>query len=155
MNKIEFAENEAKQNATFHIANADALAKESNLLLNIVISGAGGSLVYFINLAEKQTSNWIQIGTACISSYLFITAAIILWKCLLIRPIYPPANEPKNLLHETKTIDEIRLDELTNRQSCIDENRIRNDEVGYWINKCRGMLVATPLIFLFGVLVAC
>ena len=154
MNNIEFIENEAKQNANFHISNAEALAKESNFLLNIVISGAGGSLVYFINLVEKKAIFWLQVGTASISIYLFITAAIILWKCLLIRPIYPPANEPKNLQHETETMEKIRFAELKNRQSCIDKNRIRNDEVGYWINKCRGMLVATPMIFLLGALVA-
>ena len=154
MNKIEFAENEAEKNASFHISNADALARESNLLLNIIISGAAGSLAYFINLAQKESSVWLQVGTCFISIYLFLVAALILWKCLLIRPIYPPANEPKNLLHETADIDTIRLAELSNRQACIDENRVRNDEVGFWINRCRGMLVATPIIFLFGALVA-
>ena len=154
MNKIEFAENEAKQNAAFHITNADSLAKESNVLLNIVISGAGGSLVYFINLAEKQAVGWLQLGTCFISVYLFLVAALILWKCLLIRPIYPPANEPKNLIPEKMDIDEIRLAELMNRQECIDENRIRNDEVGYWINKCRSLLIATPISFLVGAFLA-
>ena len=69
-------------------------------------------------------------------------------KCLRVRPIYPPANEPKNLMQEGFSIEQIRKAEMKARQVCIDANRDRNDEVGFWLNTCRGMAAATPIIFL-------
>lgn len=150
MEKLDFAEAAAKANADFHLACADVLARESNALLNGMLAGAAGALAYFVMLADKGAATWLRFGIAAAVIYLFVGAALVLWKCLRVRPIYPPTNEPKNLVPEEFDLDSIRRSELKNRQACIDLNRDRNDLVGMWLNRCRAAAVATPLIFLVG-----
>jgi hypothetical protein len=67
---LDFVESAAKENAAFHIANADALAKESNTLLNLLLAGAGGSVAYFVNLVGKGAPLWQQAGIGAASAYL-------------------------------------------------------------------------------------
>lgn len=155
MEQLDYVEAAAKENAAFHISNADALARESNMLLNILLGGAAGSLAYVVTLAEKGAALWLKAGVAAISAYLFIVAGILLLKCLRVRPIFPATNEPKNLLPEGFDLDSVRRAELKNRQACIDANRDRNDSVGMWINRCRALATATPIIFTVAALAVC
>jgi hypothetical protein len=145
---LDFFEAEAKENAAFHLANAEALLREGNTFLNLLLAGAGGSLALMVTLAEKSAPTWQTGGVGATSGYLFLLSALLLLKCLWVRPIYPPANEPKNLMQDGFEIEQIRKVEMRNRQACIDANRDRNDEVGLWLNRCRAMAAATPLIFL-------
>lgn len=146
--ELDFFEAEAKENAAFHITCAETLMREANTFLNLLLAGAGGALALMVTLAEKLAPTWQTFGTAAISVYLFLLVGLLLLKCLRVRPIYPPANEPKNLMQEDFSIEQIRKAEMKARQFCIDANRHRNDEVGLWLNRCRGMTAATPLIFL-------
>ncbi len=147
MDKLDFVEAAAKTNAEFHLACADALAKESNFLLTIVLAGAGASFGYAINLAEKSAPQWLLCGLGTVSIYLFAVAALTTWKCLWAREIFPPSNEPKNLNHDDLDANAIRRAELKNRQKCIDLNRDRNDKVGFWLNQSRLLTAATPVVF--------
>jgi hypothetical protein len=146
--ELDFFEAEAKENAAFHIACAETLMREANTFLNLLLAGAGGALALMVTLAEKLAPTWQIFGTAATSAYLFLLAGLLLLKCLRVRPIYPPANEPKNLMQDGFSLEQIRRAEMKARQTCIDINRIRNDAVGLWLNRCRGMTAATPLIFL-------
>ena len=146
--ELDFFEAEAKENAGFHIACAETLMREANMFLNLLLAGAGGGLALTITLAEKLAPAWQTVATGATSGYLFLLAGLLLMKCLRVRPIYPPANEPKNLMQEGFSIEQIRKAEMKARQVCIDANRDRNDEVGFWLNTCRGMAAATPIIFL-------
>lgn len=144
---LDWLESEARANAAFHIASADALCKESNTLLNILLGGAGGSLAYMANLSAKAAANWQIFGFGSTSVFLFIVAGLTVWKCLRVRPIMPPANEPIHLMRDGFDADAIRYSELKNKQACIDLNRARNDDVGFWLNLCRGLAACTPIIF--------
>lgn len=147
MEIIDYAEAAAKENAAFHIANADALSRESNTLLNMLLAGAAGALAYLVTLTDKGSAIWLKAGMGATATYLFIVAAALLYKCLRIRPIWPPANEPKNLTPDGFDAESIRRSDLKNRQACIDANRDRNDSVGMWLNRCRAMATATPIVF--------
>ena len=147
MEIIDFAESEAKANAAFHIANSDALAREGNTLLNLLLAGAGGSVAYLVNLAGKSSLFWQQTGIGAAAVYLFIVAALLLWKCLWVRPIWPPSNEPGNFPLDGYDLDAIRRVEMRNRQTCITANVGRNDAVGMWLNRCRALAAATPIVF--------
>lgn len=153
MEILDYAEAAAKDNAAFHIANADALARESNALMNMLLAGAGGALAYLVTLTDKGAALWLRAGMAVTVAYLVIVAATLLYKCLRIRPIWPPANEPKNLIQDGFEVELVRLAELKNRQTCIDANRDRNDSVGMWLNRCRAMATATPVVFVVAALV--
>ena len=154
MEKLDFIEAEAKANVAFHLACAEALAKESNILLTVLLTGAGASLGYVINLVEKDAPQWLLYGLGAVSVYLFTIAALTTWKCLWARLIYPPANEPKNLCQDDLDADTIRRGELKNRQTCIDMNKDRNEGVGSWLNWCRLLAAATPIVFAAAALAA-
>lgn len=62
MEKLDFIEAEAKANVAFHLACAEALAKESNTLLTVLLTGAGASLGFAINLVEKGALQWLLWG---------------------------------------------------------------------------------------------
>jgi hypothetical protein len=155
MEILDYAEASAKENASFHIANADALTRESNVLMNMLLAASAGSLAYFVTLTEKGAVLWLKVGVGATTAYLFAIAATLLYKCLRIRPIWPPANEPKNLILEGCDADSVRRAELKNRQACIDLNRDRNDTVGMWLNRCRAMSTGTPIVFAVAALAAC
>lgn len=94
------------------------------------------------------------VGLGLVSVYLFGIAALTTWKCLWVRDLYPPANEPKNLDQGKLGTDAVRRAELTNRQTCIDMNRERNEGVGLWLNRCRILAAATPIVFAAAALAA-
>ena len=145
---LDFIEAEAKENAAFHLACTETLMREANTFLNLLLAGAGGGLALMVSLAEKSAPLWQSVGTASVSVYLFLLSVFLLFKCLRVRPVYPPANEPKNLMQDGFDLDQIRRVEMKNRQACIDANRDRNDEVGLWLNRLRAMTAGTPIIFL-------
>lgn len=151
---LDYTESEARNNAEFHIACAETLMRESNTLLTLLLGGAGGALALLAALNEKAASLWLQIGVGFASAYLFGVAALLVWKCLYVRPIYPSANEPKNLLMDGFDLVAIRKVELRNKQACIEHNRDRNDSVGKWLNICRGCAALTPLAFSVAAVVA-
>jgi hypothetical protein len=115
--------------------------------LNLLLAGAGGSVAYFVNLVGKGAPLWQQAGIGAASAYLFVVAAIVLWRCLRIGPLWPPSNEPANFPMQGFSIDSIRAVELRNKQACIAANMQRNDFVGAWLNRCRKLAVATPIVF--------
>lgn len=144
---LDYIEKEAKENAAFHLSNADSLIKESNALLNLLLAGAGGSLGLMITLAQKSAPHWQTWSVGAVSAYLFLLAGLLLYQCLWIKPLYPPANEPCNLMQEGFDVYQIRRADLQNKQACIDLNRERNDAVGLWLNQCRAMAACVPIVF--------
>jgi hypothetical protein len=147
MINLDFVEVQAEKNAAFHLSCAEALAKEANVLLTILLAGGGASFWYTVKLLVAGTTPWLLCGVSSIAVYLFFLSGLLTWKCLWAREMYPPANEPQNLTNEELELDEIRRLDLRNRQACIDLNRERNDSVGLWLNRCRIAIAATPLIF--------
>lgn len=145
---LDFIEGEARSNAAFHITNADNLSKESNTLLNLLLAGAGGSLAFVAALLQKATPvpSWQTWAVGAAAAYLFAISALLVWKCLWIRPIWPSANEPKNFPLSGYTVEELRQFDLENKQQCCDNNRIRNEQVGAWLNGCRALAASTPIV---------
>lgn len=143
---IDYIESEAKANAAFHIACSDALAKEANTLLNFLLAGAGGLAAYGVSIVGKVVPVWLPVSVGAASASLFVVAGVTLLKCLLVRPIWPPANEPGNYPTEGFEVDDVRIADLATRQACIDENRVRNDSVGMWLNRCRALAAFSPIV---------
>lgn len=153
---LDFIETEARANAAFHITNADNLTKESNTLLNLLLAGAGGSLALAAGLLQKTTPvpMWQVWSAGAASAYLFALAGLVIWRCLWVQDIWPPANEPKNFPLTGYTADELREFDLHNKQACSDQNRERNEKVGVWLNKCRAFSAGTPLVIALAAVVA-
>lgn len=156
MEQLDFAERAGAENMKFHLANADALLKESNSTLLLVVA-AGTALLSF----ATGTSGWEPKAIAAFSGgvWLYIVGALIVAMCLRVRAIEAPTNEPINLLHPEHELDDIRRVELQNLQARITANARRNDTVGAWLNRARFAAVTVPLVlavaFLAGHLVGC
>jgi len=145
---LDYIENEARVNAAFHIANADSLTKESNTLLNLLLAGAGGALALLVSLLQKTTPapTWQLWAVGAAAVYLFALAGLVVRKCLWVQDIWPPANDPRNFPLTGYSLDQIRQFDLENKQRCCDSNRLRNEGVGIWLNRCRSLAAATPLV---------
>lgn len=153
---LDYIEAEAKANAAFHITNADNLTKESNTLLNLLLAGAGGSLALLVGLVQKSTPVpiWQISAVASAATYLFLISGLVIWRCLWVQNIWPPANEPKNFPLTGHTVEEIRQGDIKNKQTCIALNNARNEAVGLWLNRSRSLAAATPLVTALGAVLA-
>jgi len=152
---IEYAEQEAKILAAFQIECADALERAGTTLLNILLSGAGGGLALAISLYGKNEAQWLIVGTFSTSFYLFCLCAFLTYKCLWSRGIRPLGNQPNNIYNDYyKNIDITKFKSLnlSTRQLTIEENRERNDQMGFWLNSVRVMASITPMIMIISYL---
>lgn len=149
-------EDAARANAAFQLSCADALERQGSAFLNLALAGAGAALGYAVNLAEKHAPVWQSAGVSAVSLWLFLVAATALFGVLWARPLYGPANDPENLeAARGMELAEAQRFELKNRQFCIDANRARNDSVGRWLNICRALAAATPVVFLLVAAAVC
>lgn len=150
---LDFVERHAEQNIAFHLANADALRHEANVLLTVLLSGAGGALGLAAGTGGIERMSAIGLGVAGV--YLFGVAALVVECCLKIRELQPPANEPAKLLSlADQSLEGVRHGELLNMQDRIDLIVKRNAFVGAWLNISRRLATATPIIFIAAVAAA-
>lgn len=152
---VKWVEDQALLVSAFQERVIDALEKQAASLLNLLLAGAGGALAYAVNLAEKHAAAWQSVGVAAVSVWLFFVAALVLWRAMWSREIYPPANDPGNLvLVSEMDLTKVRVLDLKNHQAGIAANRVRNDVVGRWLNTCRLLAAGTPIVFVMSALVA-
>jgi len=143
---LSFAESQGRANMDFHLFNADHLNKEANTLLAVLLAGAGGGLALAVSSAKDATILWPTYAIAAGSLYLFAVAALTVWKCLHIKDIEAPANEPGNLFPHDATALMVRRAELRNLQVRIRANIERNRQTSMWLNISRYLATATPVI---------
>jgi len=153
MEKLDFFEAAARTNAAYHIASAEYLTKEANATLLLLLSGAAGALAYAVSLYDKGIM-WAAVGMAVAGLYLFALSGVLVFGCLLLRDLYPPANEPGILMAVDWTLDEMRRAELESQQRCIERNRLRNGFVASWLQRVRIAIPAVSLVFILAAGVA-
>ena len=148
---LEFCFKEGKENIRFHLEKTEHLARDSTITLNFIISFGGASLFGLVNFIGDGRYN-IAVGLGILILYLLGVALLLVKKCLSIRPIAPPANDPKNLFKIQIDLnrlrqDQIMVDELEGLDSRIQYNAKRNAETGKWLNRVKYMIFASPFIF--------
>lgn len=153
---VKWVEENGRLVSAFQERVVDALERQAAAFLNLLLAGAGGSLAYAVNLAEKQAAPWQQWGMAAVAIWLFAVAAVVLWRAMWSREIYGPGNDPDNL-RAAYELDEIqaRVWALEHHQVGISANRARNDAVGRALNQCRFLAALTPVIFGMAAWAAC
>ena len=148
---VKWVEENGRLVSAFQERVVDALERQAAAFLNLLLAGAGGSLAYAVNLAEKQAALWQQWGMVAVSLWLFVVAALVLWRAMWSREMYGPANDPINLIAAyTLDVTQARVFGLEHHQAGISANRARNDAVGRALNQCRLMAAATPIWFVVG-----
>lgn len=149
---LDYVEREGRVNAEFHIKCADDLFRSANILLAVLLSGAGGASALFVSLLSDDAIFWLQCATAASSVYLFVLSGLLVTLCISPREIYAPANEPGNIYDKAIRrygIDKIREFNIRRRQDAIDKNIMRNDITATWLNRVQTSACVTPVVFIF------
>lgn len=147
---LDYAEREGKINAEFHIRCTNDLFRSASSLLLVLLSGAGGGIALFMSLHHQQVDTALLYALVAASVYLFLVCGVLSNRCLMAKDIYPPANEPGNILHDKVTrlgVHRIREFNLEHLQSGITFNIKRNERTGEWLNKMQIASCLTPLVF--------
>lgn len=151
---LDWVEKAGMENIRFRLQITETLAKEAQTTLTVLLAGMGASLAYAIKgLESAEGMSAATSGAACLSVWLMIGAAVLIVQCIMTAPLYPPANEPKNLYQKNYALDKLREFELLNMQASIDAIVARNHRVAAWLDRVRIWATASPLVFTLWVLV--
>lgn len=151
---LDWVEKNALENLRARLQNAEVLAKEASSALTLALAGVGGGLAYGIKALESgplvpwAMALWVAVA------WLAICAGLVLVRCIQTRELELPTNSPRNLWQPKFGVDALREVELDNIQGRIDRTAERNQQVAYWLDRCRLMLVATPAVYLAAFLCA-
>lgn len=147
---IEFAEQEAKALLKSQTENRVVLERSRDVLLNMLLAGAGGSVALTVTLIKNPSEGWIFWGMVYTSAYLFGLAALLLNGNKKGHFFMPSGNQPDNLYNDAyKHMSIIAFRELYLQatQQVITHNRQNNNDYGAWLDKIRLFATATPLCF--------
>ncbi|MES9830527.1 MAG: hypothetical protein ABW201_19915 [Candidatus Thiodiazotropha sp.] len=144
---LTYAETAGMENLRFRIQNSEVLAKEAASTLAIILAGMGGSLAFAAKGLEQTTPSSFVFGAISLALWLMIVGGILVKFCILTQDLQAPTNEPANLYQTEYSIEEIRIAELKNIQSRIQKATTRNHKVAAWLDRCRLLSLASPLIF--------
>ena len=140
MEKLDWIERAAIEKLTRRVQNADAIHKEANTLLALLLSG-GGAALYF---AAKETA--LTSVALSVSFWLFAVAIAVTWNCLMFSDYPAVWNEPKNLNNTQYELDLLREYELENIQERIEQATRLNHAKSEWLNRCILAACLTPVV---------
>lgn len=147
--KVNWIEKQAAENLKFRLQICETLAKDANNLLTILIAAIGTVVAYAIKNAGEGSINSLLIGAIAMAAWLMIVAVVLVLKCIMTSDLFPPGNEPSNLMLENYTLEQIKNFELENVEKSIIHTKNRNQKTAYWLDKARLAAIASPLIFIF------
>lgn len=154
---IKYVEDQARRVAEFGVEVSEGLLKDATTLANIVIVGAGAGVGLAVSLASESPENLSLIGFIVASVlWLSCVATLLVFKCIRSRDIYAPALDCSSLLFKGYGVHgdrQMRLWALEKVQLSIESNRARNSNAAYWLDICRFLALATPLIAILSALV--
>jgi hypothetical protein len=146
--KIDWVEKQAAENLKFRLQNRETLAKEANNLLAILLAAIGAIVAFAIKNSSEGQITPLLIGAISMTGWLMLIATILVLKCIMTSTLIPPGNEPRNLLLDGYTLEQLKKFELDNVQNSIDQTASRNQNIAYWLDKARLSAVASPLVFI-------
>lgn len=147
MDYIEKVYEQGVSNAQFHLDNGEVLSRESNASLSIIMTAGLGALGYVAHLIESNASLALTLALVATSFHLFIIAGLMVRKCLSAEDVMPVHNEAQNLIHPECTWNEVLKVEVKNLQARTEFNRLRNRDVGKWLNGLRMAAFLSPVTF--------
>lgn len=147
---LEWIEKAAIENMKGHVSAADGLEKQCATTLTILFAGAGGGLVYAVKGVDTGVWTWLSVGASVFTSYLIVLAVLLVLGCMWIGKFPQTYNEPENLRKggPDLSFEQIRVFELDNFQTRIQEAVDRNHKVADRLNGIRLAAVASPIVFI-------
>jgi len=139
MTLLDYAEHAGIENLRTRIEVSDALRREANTTLALLLAGAGTALTV-------ATGAGYQRPALAVSLYLFGLGALVVLKCLRFG-MYPALwNEPDHLNKPEHSLDDVRRWELQNLQNRITDAISINSARAHWLNGIRLAAAVTPLV---------
>lgn len=144
---LEWIEKQAQESMRARFATADLIAKEAQTTLAVLLAGIGGSAAYGAKVFNAGPAGPLEIASAWACGYLIVAAAVLVLKCMMFRSYPALFQDPANLMHPDRALDEIREAELEKIGERITEAATLNRERAALLNRCRLAAVASPLVF--------
>lgn len=129
------------------------LRQEAATTLTICLAGMGGALAYAapivdaVAMGRKDAMAW---GAAAVCAWLAAISVMLIWACLLARPVPTLHNEALALAQRNYALMALREAELTNVQDRTNRAREEVERLAKTLNALRLAAAASPLIFLLG-----
>lgn len=145
---IETVESEARLLIRSQVENRVVLERSRDILINMLLAGAGGSLALAVSLFDNGSESWLFYGVLLISVYLFSLCSLLVLGNRKAHSFLPMGNQPDTLYRdEYKNMDITNFKELylETMQQVISDNRENNYGFSRWLNVIRLMASATPL----------
>jgi hypothetical protein len=140
---LDFAEKQGLENIRFRLQNSEALAKEVNTTLTVLLSALGVSMSYAVTslrAGSLDVSAWVAVVLA---GWLVVVGALLIKQCLLSRDLPVPTNEPENLLQFDWIFEDLRRGELLNLQERISQVIERNHRTAAWLDRIRILMLCS------------
>ena len=151
---LDWAEKAGIENLKFRLQNSETLAKEASTTLTILLAGMGGAMAYAAKGFEQGMPPPLSIGAAALAVWLAVVGCLLMVYCMLTTSLPAPTNEPNNLYQKDYTVDALREVELRNIQQRIAQTTARNHRVAAWLDRCRLLALASPVVFAIAASVA-
>ncbi|TPQ32028.1 hypothetical protein [Cupriavidus pinatubonensis] len=145
---LEWAEKAAVENMKAHHASADFIAKEAATTLTVFLAGMGAAMAYAAKAIDEQKWGWFAVGATAFAAWFLMLSVLLVWKCLMMRPIPPVHNEPLHLYQPAFSLADMQEAELSGYQKRINEAARRNGRLVWWLNRLRLAAAASPLVFI-------
>ena len=144
---LEFAERAAIENMKARGEQAVLLMKQATTTLTVLLAGVGGALTFGVRVfATAGGATPVDYAAPRLGADLSMLAALLIWRCLWVRPFPMVFNEPIHLAQCGMTLDQVREGELCNMQLAIDRAVERNRLTARWLNAIRLMASGSPLV---------
>lgn len=153
--QLDWAEKAAMEHLKGRLATGDALHAQATQTLTLLLAAMTGALAIGAKVFDAG-SGPVQWGAAAVSAWLGCIAVVLTLRAIASRATQTLYNEPQNLyqseLAEKYNLLELRSFELQNVQVRINLTKARNQNVAWWLDRCRYAAAATPLVFLVAAL---
>jgi len=151
---VEWAEKQGHASLVSRFATAELIAKETQTTLTVLLAGIGGSAAYGAKVFEAGAAGPIPIAATAACVYLTILAIFLVLRCMMFQSYPALYQDPKNLLHPTYSLTEVREAELDNLHDRICEASAINRKRAKRLNVVRLSAALSPLVFLIAGAVA-
>lgn len=152
--RLDWIEQAAVENMKAHHVCADVIAKDAATTLTVFLAAMAGAMTYAAKAIEQKSWTWFSFGATAFTVWFFALSALLVWTCLVMQPIAPVYNEPRNLNQAGFDLDALKEAELDGFQWRIGTAASRNAKVAKWLNGLRLAAVGSPVIFIVAAMAA-
>ena len=151
---LEWIEKQGQESLKSRFATADLLAKEAQTTLTVLLAGVGGSTAYAAKIFESASPGSIAIGAAAVCAYLVALSVLLVLLCMMFQSYPALSQDPRNLMHPTYSLDEIREEEVKNLDDRIADAKKINDTRASRLNRFRIAAALSPVVFVVSAVLA-